>query len=811
MLPVSDGRVFSAVDNINPFWPLYAPATEDDPRGLLGDVCAALGVPEPSIGGAAITGSVLASRIERYLIQHPYVRTLILNAFNPGRASVLADALAALQRQEAFRDLRYDVRLFVPDPNAPGVGESIDALLGGGTLASEAFSIPTGNHIFPKLTVAIRATADFRSDPARFRSHLSILFDLFPPEDMAVGQPLRTETTAPLHGLVQEFTIRFHDDHSGTWWQRQPRHGTPSAIKGGEEASILLGELPALISSATATVALSTPDFASRPIIRLELDPAERALISDVHDSSDWVFTIDRNMGIEFFDHGGQRDRPDYLIDYTPTTVQEHGHRLIVSSRSLAELEAILRPVLADYGLDANERHAVLLLDQLRSLSGRLALKLVSGKTARAEALGMALARLFLEYQGALRNQIVVPLDAHIDLFHTAQSHAEAVGDEVTLHRTDLALFDLNLAKRTVSCNLIEVKCYAQSLGLSGYGQLKERITEQLNQSERILQRHFDPQRTTPDRPDRLFKTRELATLLGFYLGRGIRYCLMEHEAADEARTFLDHLDDGYVLQFSRSGLVFDFDKPGTEPPEHEVGIEFHRVGIDLIHKLVNQVAPEASSTNIGDDSGVVVGDGEMPHEAVSPLPRLDAAAFLVAERARSTADLDSESRARQDSDDMRPEDARPSGASDGPSTSVDSEAATPVTAEPVPSGKLPVSGRNAASHVDEFGESESIPLAVPSQPVAVVKNALTVQRAEQPGGGSELEYDSILGVTSTSPQYGLLGKTTGRKIALDLNQTHTISLFGVQGGGKSYTLGSVVEMACMPVEGVNSIPRPAC
>ena len=31
MLPISDGRVFVAVDNIHPFWALYAPATEEDP------------------------------------------------------------------------------------------------------------------------------------------------------------------------------------------------------------------------------------------------------------------------------------------------------------------------------------------------------------------------------------------------------------------------------------------------------------------------------------------------------------------------------------------------------------------------------------------------------------------------------------------------------------------------------------------------------------------------------------------------------------------------------------------------------------
>ena len=34
---------------------------------------------------------------------------------------------------------------------------------GEGTLAGEAFSIPSGSHVFPRLTVAIRATRDFRA------------------------------------------------------------------------------------------------------------------------------------------------------------------------------------------------------------------------------------------------------------------------------------------------------------------------------------------------------------------------------------------------------------------------------------------------------------------------------------------------------------------------------------------------------------------------------------------------------------------------------------------------------------------------
>ena len=81
------------------------------------------------------------------------------------------------------------------------------------------------------------------------------------------------------------------------------------------------------------------------------------------------------------------------------------------------------------------------------------------------------------------------------------------------------------------------------------------------------------------------------------------------------------------------------------------------------------------------------------------------------------------------------------------------------------------------------------------------------------PGRASELEaaagpaYDVMLGVTGKSPQYGILGEVAGRTVALDLNQTHTISLFGVQGGGKSYTLGAVAEMASLPIPGINRCP----
>lgn len=43
----------------------------------------------------------------------------------------------------------------------------------------------------------------------------------------------------------------------------------------------------------------------------------------------------------------------------------------------------------------------------------------------------------------------------------------------------------------------------------------------------------------------------------------------------------------------------------------------------------------------------------------------------------------------------------------------------------------------------------------------------------------------------------------------MDLNHPQTISLFGVQGGGKSYTLGAIVEMATMSIPAINVLPNP--
>ncbi len=804
------GRTALAVDNLNPFWSLYAAADEKDPRGLIGEVCSALGLPEPAIGGATIDSAYLAARVQRYLIQHPYIETLTINAFNAGRAGALADVLLSLQKHPEFADLRYDIRLFVLDPAAPSTGGALLELLapasGTSVKEADAFSTPTDNHLHPKMRLAIRAIKEFREDPDLHAAHLSFLFDLFPAEEIRAVEVRDSDDTSFVHGLVQPFAVEYLENEHAITWVRRPLHGLPQPLEGAEALSDLMGGISRAVSVAVATVSRSEFMPHARPAVALSLSADERAMLHQVHEVSDWVLTIDRNLGIEFFDHRRHSTRPDYLIDHSPDMANAVSHRLAITSRSVAELEALLVPILGEYGLPSTGRHALVMLDQLRSLSGRLALKLLSSSSQRAEAMGLALSRLFLEHQGVFQNQVVVPLDAHLELYRVLRQNAEEIGDEVTFRRTDLALFDLDPSTREITCRLVEVKCYSQVRDLAAYALLKASIAEQIAQTEDVLAYHFDPSRADVDRPDRAVKNRDLAALLGFYLDRSQRYGVVLPEAAEEAHYFLRRLDERpYVLKFTRSAVVFDFSKPGTEPVEYENGIEFYRIGSDLIRQLVESAVTDTETitnlqaTQIEDIGREITQELLRRREMAPSIPTFETAAFLSPprDRTRSWDDGTGITREPPGVRPIEPAPAREPLVQEDPTL-------TPVEPPEVGTVVRPSSG------IDEQVQSTRSKQPTEDENTSRKRSSdAELSAREEVRSNHPVSYDIMLGANGSTPQYGLLGEVSGRKVALDLNQTHTISLFGVQGGGKSYTLGSVAEMASLAIPGINCLPEP--
>lgn len=803
-LPAPNGRLFVAVDNIHPFWTLYASPAEMDVRGLTGVICAGLGLDEPAIGGSVINGEYLADRVRRYIAHHPYVRTLIINAFQPGRGSALADMLLELQRK--ISTVRYDLRLFVSDPDAPGIGDALAELLDPDASLSakeaDAFASPSRHFCFPKLAVSVRSISEFLQKPSSFQAHLSMLFDVFQPE--AVGTVVVSDGFAGgwVHGLIPHQITLYEEDKAGIRWRRYHRSGPVAPIPEAEGLANIFSNLPGLMEQAAAVLASGQLVAGIRPAVTLSLDAHSRSLLHHLHEVSDWVVTIDRHLGIEYFDHGGvtsKDSRPDYLIDHSPDLRSVFSHRVVITSRSLTELERMLRPVLEERGLPHDIDTARVVLGELRALSGRIALKLISAPTQRAEALGLALSRLFLDSQGVFTNQIVVPLDAHLDLFRNVFKDA-AGGNEITLKRTDLALFDLNATERVITCNLVEVKCYANAGDDDSYSKLRDSIAQQLGMSERALQWHFDPQQQTEDRADRLMKTCELAALLEFYLDRSIRYGLVAADAADEAKLLIETLEqtDGYRLQFTRTGLIFDFSHEGDFETDTGLGVEYHRVGGHVVRELLlnartrsnppAQMAAEAETVSTQDLTRATV-------------PKLSTAAFIAKDRDRSET-LDRLRRRGQTSASLitplpKQDDQEP------PTETVPKSPETPP-APPQPQSLKPAA-RPTAAVTPQDPVIKALPEARPKAKVPGVvpenSNSFITPR--------DLRADITLGVTHSSPQCGVIGDLAGKNVVLDLNQTHTISLFGVQGGGKSYTLGSIIEMASMNIPAISLLPAP--
>lgn len=781
-VPRQDNRhLLAAVGNLTPFWTALVHPRTDDAVGLLNKLGSALGVPDaPRVtGGGNQAAAVLAERVERYVRQHSYVRTLVINVINPGDAGLIVEMLLDLQRRTATKELTYDLRLCTPNTAMPGIGEALAELTRSDSRfnsdEAEAFG-GRGDSSVPKLAYSIRSMEEFEDRPNEFEAHLTIFVDAFSGEEHETG-PLQEVAHPPAYGLIQQATTAFdvNDDGISVTWRKTPVFAHPASA--GGSLGDLLAELPRTLAVAAASVATDGTASGRVPTTTLNLDGQQRSLLHQAHDVSDWVVIIDRTLGLEYFDRASDAGgRSDFVIDYVAGRVGL-GRQVLVSSRKVEELRGLLTPVISDHGIAVDDRHLQTFFEQLRLLSGSLAFKLSSAaRNQRSEVLGLALARLYLEGQRVLGDQIVVPLDAHQDLYAEARRR---YGAEKSLRRTDLALFSFDAKARIITCRLVEVKAYTTIRSVTEYETLQRSITGQVENSQTVLAAQFDPNLNDPDRVDRAVKNVEFAALLRFYLERSERYKMVGRSVSTHARRLLETLDDGFTLSFERIGLIFELAGESIEP-EIVDGVEFHHIGRNEIDELLADVPTEPK----------LPADATEPYAMTVPALRRTRRAD-AAFRAPTLDELETEVSEPETGWQPMPV---------PPPVGPDPEPTLPngtVGSEP---SAVPAEG--ADSHED-----------LPSSPVhgEVEEGAATDEGVYASAGPQPVSAPPVLlGVTNTTPQWSILGEAAGgRKAGLDLNETHTISLFGVQGGGKSYTLGSIIEGATLPSPGVNHLPHP--
>ena len=96
------------------------------------------------------------------------------------------------------------------------------------------------------------------------------------------------------------------------------------------------------------------------PVVVTRLPATHRERLDRLHERSDWVVTIDRNAGLEYFD--APRERPDvfdrFVIDAVPERDDLAALQLVTSTTNLDAVRDLVDEALAAMGLSSSERNS---------------------------------------------------------------------------------------------------------------------------------------------------------------------------------------------------------------------------------------------------------------------------------------------------------------------------------------------------------------------------------------------------------------------------------------------------------------------
>lgn len=760
VIPGSEKEYYIYAGELAFGWGMYAKSHTVETlnaRQLVGYFRRLFNIDKSAFVDSDVNRKVIIRHLSHFITQHPYVDKLVINIFNGGEAFVFADALVELEKDSRFKEVNYEIRLFETKERIIPYGQGFKELINpefNQSEEAEAFSQATTNRLFPKLRYSVNTVADFLSNFSTYGAHLSFLINPF-----SLGITLIREQTQKnaqfVNGLVTEPQVEVRLNGNEPSWL----HYIPLDPESFPQESIAFQATDCLKTAQqfTANILSTSTDSRSLPATKLLLRQSDNVLISKIHESSDWVVTLDRNLGPEIFDLPAREVTKPFLLDYIPGE-EISGISSFLTTYPTSEILGLLSPHFQEFNINSDTqegRNTIrILLEDLRAVSSSLILQLNSTQNKAFEVIGTTLAKRVLEKKGILKNAIIVPIDLHQSLFPN--------GKEENKSRADQLIVSIDLESRTLNIIVLEIKCrkVAQLIPL------KEQIKSQVQNTTQVLQQQFDPAfAITHDRLDRALKNYELRSILSFYAHRAQRFGYLPDSVNEVYQSFLDTLDQGFQIKFRQLGFIFDF---GTDIPHRKEQVDADFTCFIFGKALINDILDEHADLDTNRlekteaDSLIQYFD---ENKTLTPFMKQFRDKVMIPTIEPAKSELE-------------------------PETKTPSEEKEIVQHSP--------SERKAPPEQTFSGHE-------PQQPTAPAPTNQPVVSNQEPP-----HFDVFIGSNKPSAQYGILGQTQhGRKIAIDLNETVTISLFGVQGGGKSYSIGSVMEMVLKPISQVNYLPAP--
>lgn len=721
-----------------------------------------------------ISQKIVVRHIKNYLVQHPYTDKLIINLVNAGDATIFADAFVELEKEQLFKGIKYEIRIFKGNDRIIEHGEGLKNLINPESNISEeaeAFSQPSQNRLFPKLRFSINSISDYLEQPSRFTAHISFLISPFPVK-IELIKPRSLNRNFYLNGLITHSSVTVDEANNDMKWNRYIQ-GNKLAIQYGgmgDTAIQLFDNIQTFISGA-----LASNYTESIPATQLILNDRDKVLLAHLHDYSDWVITFDKNLGPQIFDQPSKDGNIPFLLDYIPGE-EISSISAYLTTRPTSEILGLLGPHFEAFNLnihdEKDEKKIKMLLEDLRAVSSSLILQLNSSKNKAFEVIGSAFTKRVLEKKGFLKESFLIPIDLHQNLFEHLASESKS--------RADNLLVSINPQKREISICVIEIKC-RKTLSEGEKNELKSKMKEQIENTIEALRSHFDPEyHHSYDRLDREVKNKELKLLLNFYIDRAYRYEYLSENAYETYNNFLQFLDTGFVLKFTQLGLIFNFSASKRHQKEIvDNDLTFFTLGEKLIEDILDPDSDlnttRLEKSEFDDELSEVIGT----NNSLKPFIQK----YKIEKRKEIIESVESVTKENAEVEEAQSERVTDNQESNEPENPYSTQQESDVPIKDVPNTE----GGNSVI------ETELIPIDSSG-----LKEHLTPK------------YDILVGKSSPSEQFGILGESLhGKKIAIDLSETNTISLFGVQGGGKSYTIGTISEMVLKQFSNVNELPAP--
>lgn len=551
-----------------------------DTVGLAGSLMVSSADPEPKAASALMaacytgdsaklvptlsqgSGDALAREIVHYLDTHTATMLLQVHALRPGDAATVVRALGTALKappefsgevepgEEESRLRPVAVRLDLhPSAEQQSVaGRHLTRLTQRRRIGSAApppedawvlGSMPVGgDRSMPRLRWARRAPGGPES-----AAHLALAFDMFH-SGVVTREEAHPKLPLLAYGLVPHLVREFRFENGQPQWRLSlpEEHDGVKLAPGKGVVTDRLVKLQTAILKATAAYLGKVggwPELLTAP-------NAENVdLLHRLHQLCDWVVTVDRNAGIEYYD--SPRDAAAifdaYVIDAVPERDDLGCQQLITSTAHFEEVRSLLDRTLSLMGLSASAKNCADLLNELKGLSGRLAMRLASGAARNlsagnvgAELIALALVRRQCQRKSSadescwldLNRGFFVPLDDVRDLVPVPEWNDELeeqdeTAPEITATRADLLYVEIPKGRGRIGLRFVEVK-YRRHLSQARSPELADRISSQVAATWQRWMSCFFEEKVSET--ERTLRAARLGRVLRFYADKAYRHHL---------------------------------------------------------------------------------------------------------------------------------------------------------------------------------------------------------------------------------------------------------------------------------------------